>query len=175
MQITPDQGSLLTLLARLIGATDVLELGTFTGYSAICLARGLAEGGRLTCLELEQEFADMARANLDEAGVGDRVEIVVGPAADSLRALPEAPRFDLVFIDADKSGNGEYLELLLPRMRPNALLLVDNTLLGGSVLDPGENEGARAVDAFNDAIVRDDRVDAAMVLVADGLTFVRKR
>src|SRR5919202_2501784 len=104
MQITPDQGALLTLLVQVLDARDVLEVGTFTGYSAICLARGLPEGGRLTCLELEPEFARIARANLDDAGVGDRVEIVVGPAEESLRGMPEGERFDLVFLDADKDG-----------------------------------------------------------------------
>ena len=174
MQITADQGALLQVLVAAVGARDVLEVGTFTGYSAICLARGLPEGGRLTCLELEPEYARIARANLDEAGVGERVEIVVGPAADSLEAMPAEPRFDLVFLDADKDGYPAYYELILPRLKPNGLLLIDNTLFGGDVLDP-QDETARGVDRLNDAIAHDERVDSAMVLVADGLTFVRKR
>jgi caffeoyl-CoA O-methyltransferase len=174
MQITADQGALLQVLVGATRARDVLEVGTFTGYSAICLARGLPEGGRLTCLELEPEFARIARANLDDAGVGDRVEIVVGAASDSLRAMPEEPRFDLVFLDADKGGYPDYYELILPRLKRNGLLLIDNTLLGGDVLDP-RDETATAIDALNDAIAADDRVDSAMALVADGLTFVRKR
>ena len=174
MQITADEGALLQVLVAAVGARDVLEVGTFTGYSAICLARGLPEGGRLTCLELEPEFARIARANLDDAGVGDRVEIVVGPAEDSLKAMAEEPRFDLAFLDADKDGYPAYYELILPRLKPNGLLLIDNTLLGGDVLDP-QDETARAIDALNDAIQNDERVDSAMALVADGLTFVRKR
>jgi caffeoyl-CoA O-methyltransferase len=174
MQITPDQGALLTLLARLVGARDALELGTFTGYSAICIARGLAPGGRLTCLELEQEFADIARRNLEAAKLTDRVEIQVGVAEEALERLPAEPRFDFVFLDANKPDYPAYYELLLPRMRDNALLLIDNTLLGGEVLDP-QDEHARTIDALNAKIAADERVDAAMALVADGLTFVRKR
>lgn len=174
MQITPDQGALLTVLTQLLQARDALELGTFTGYSAICIARGLADGGRLTCLELEQRFADIAQANLEDAGVADRVDIVVGPAGDALDALPEEPWFDLVFLDADKSSYAAYYEQILPRLKPNGLLLIDNTLMDGDVVDP-QDDATRAVAALNDAIVADERVDTAMTLVADGLTFVRKR
>src|SRR5215218_1181477 len=108
MQVAPEQGALLELLARLIGATRILEVGTFTGYSAICLARGLASGGRLLCLEVDEEYAAIATANLEDAGVGDRVEVRVGPAAPALRAMPEEPAFDPAFIDADKPGYPEY-------------------------------------------------------------------
>jgi predicted O-methyltransferase YrrM len=174
MQITPDQGALLTVLTQLLQTRDALELGTFTGYSAICIARGLVDGGRLTCLELEQRFADIAQANLEDAGVADRVDIVVGPAGESLDALPEEPRFDLVFLDADKSGYAAYYEQILPRLKPNGLLLIDNTLMDGNIVDP-QDDATRAVAALNDAIAADERVDTAMTLVADGLTFVRKR
>src|SRR5215216_6787019 len=108
MQVTADQGALIELLVRLIGARDALEVGTFTGYSAICITRGLAEGGRLTCLELDEEFAAIARRNIDAAGVGDRVEIRTGPARESLEAIPAAPAFDFAFIDADKTGYPDY-------------------------------------------------------------------
>ena len=174
MQITPDQGALLTVLAQLTQATDALELGTFTGYSAICIARGLASGGRLTCLELEQRFADIADRNLEDAGVRNRVQIEVGPASEWLERQAAEPRFDFVFLDADKSGYPAYYELLLPRIKPNGLLLIDNTLMGGDVVDP-RDDTTRAVARLNDAIAADERVDAAMALVADGLTFVRKR
>jgi caffeoyl-CoA O-methyltransferase len=175
MQVTPDEGALLTVLVGALQAKDVLEIGTFTGYSAICIARGLPEGGRLTCLELEQEFADIARRNIDDAGVGDRVEIVVGPARESLERIPAEPRFDLVFVDADKPGYPAYYELALPRLKPNGLMLLDNTLLRGRVIDPPDGDRAAVVAELNDLIARDERVDSAMVLVADGLTFVRKR
>ena len=174
LQVTPDEGALLTLLVQLLQARELLEVGTFTGYSAICLARGLADGGRLTCLELDQEYADMARRNLEMAGVDDRVEIRVGPALDSLDQIPEEPQFDLVFLDADKENYPGYYERILPRLKTNGLLLIDNTLLHGSVLEP---QGGRedVVAELNDTIANDERVDTAMVLVTDGLTFVRKR
>jgi caffeoyl-CoA O-methyltransferase len=174
MQITPDQGALLTVLAQLMRATAALELGTFTGYSAICIARGLAPGGKLTCLELEQRFADIAQRNLQDAGVADRARIEVGPANAWLERQPAEPRFDFVFLDADKSGYPAYYELLLPRMKANGLLLIDNTLMDGEVVEP-QDDATRAVAELNDAIAADERVDAAMALVADGLTFVRKR
>ena len=174
MQITPDQGALLTMLARLTGARRALELGTFTGYSAISIARGLAEGGTLTCLELEPEFAEIAGRNLDAAGLSDRVEIRVGPADDALRAMPEEPTFDLVFVDADKLAYATYYELLVPRLRSGGLMLLDNVLLGGRVLDP-QDDRARVVDELNGRIAADERVDSVMTLVSDGLTFVRRR
>jgi caffeoyl-CoA O-methyltransferase len=174
MATTPDEAGLLTMLARLVGARRALEVGTFTGYGAISIARGLAAGGRLTCLELDQEYAAIARRNLEDAGVADRVEVVVGPALESLRALPAEPTFDYVFLDADKPGYPDYYEELVPRLVPDGLLLIDNVLLGGRVTAPQE-ERERIMDALNDRVTADERVDSAMVLVADGLTFVRRR
>lgn len=174
MATTPDEAALLTMLARLVGARRALELGTFTGYGAICIARGLADGGRLTCLELEEEYAATARRNLEDAGVGDRVEIIVGPALDSLRAMPAEPTFDFVFLDADKTGYPDYYEEIVPRLLPGGLLLIDNVLLRGGVTDP-KHERERIIDALNDRVTADQRVDSVMVLVADGLTFVRRR
>lgn len=174
MATTPDEAGLLTMLARLVGARRALEVGTFTGYGAISIARGLAPGGRLTCLELDEEYAAIARRNLEDAGVADRVEIVVGPALESLRALPAEPAFDYVFLDADKPGYPDYYEELVPRLVPGGLLLIDNVLLGGRVTAPQE-ERERIMDALNDRVTADERVDSAMVLVADGLTFVRRR
>jgi caffeoyl-CoA O-methyltransferase len=174
MATTPDEAALLTMLARLIGARRALEIGTFTGYGAISIARGLADGGRLTCLEVSEEYAQIARRNVADAGLDDRVEIVVGPAGDALRAMPEVPTFDYVFIDADKTGYPEYYELVVPRLLPGGLLLLDNVLLRGAVLDPQE-ERARIVAELNDRITADERVDSVMVFVADGLTLVRKR
>jgi caffeoyl-CoA O-methyltransferase len=174
MQITPDEGALLTMLAKLVGARRALELGTFTGYSAISIARGLAEGGTLLCLELEPEFAEIAGRNLEAAGVSDRVEIRVGPADEGLRAMPEEPTFDFAFIDADKGRYPVYYDLVVPRLQPGGLLLIDNTLLGGRVTDP-RDERTRIVDDLNGRIARDDRVDSVMTLVSDGVTFVRRR
>jgi caffeoyl-CoA O-methyltransferase len=174
MQVSPDQGALLELLARLVQARNALEVGTFTGYSAICIARGLAEGGRLTCLELDPDFAAIAQRNLEDAGVAERVEIRVGPAGESLEAMPPEPTFDFVFLDADKPGYPAYYEQILARLTQGGLLLIDNILMRGDVLAP-DGDSSRAVAQLNDAIAADERVDAAFVLVADGLAFVRKR
>jgi caffeoyl-CoA O-methyltransferase len=174
MATTPDEAALLTLLARLVGARRALEVGTFMGYGAISIARGLADGGRLTCLELDEEYAAIARRNLEDAGVSDRAEVVVGPALESLRAIPAEPTFDYALLDADKESYPDYYEEIVPRLLPGGLLLIDNVLLGGAVTDPRE-ERERIMDALNDRVTADERVDSAMVLVADGLTFVRRR
>jgi caffeoyl-CoA O-methyltransferase len=174
MQVSPDQGALMELVVRLIGAKDALEVGTFTGYSAICVARGLGEGGKLTCLELSEEFAAIAQRNLEAAGVAQRVEIRLGPAGESLEAMPATPSFDFAFIDADKTGYPIYYELVLERMRPGGLVLLDNMLLSGRVLEP-EDESARVLDELNRRIHADERVDMAMTVASDGLTFVRVR
>ena len=170
----PDEAALLTMLARLVGARRAVEIGTFTGYGAISIARGLADGGRLTCLELSEEFAAIARRNIAAAGVSDRVEFVLGPADESLRAMPEEPTFDYAYLDADKRAYPTYYDLLVPRLVSGGLLLIDNVLLGGAVTDP-QDDRARIVDDLNNRITADDRVDSVMVLVADGLTLVRRR
>lgn len=174
MATTPDEAALLTMLARLIGARRALEIGTFTGYGAISIARGLAEGGSLKCLEVSEEYASIARRNVGEAGLADRVEIVVGPAVDALRSMPEEPTFDYVFIDADKISYPVYYDLVVPRMLVGGLLLLDNVLLRGAVIDP-QDRRTRIMDSLNDRVTADDRVDSVMVFVADGLTLVRKR
>jgi caffeoyl-CoA O-methyltransferase len=180
MQIAPDQGAFMTVLARLMGARQALELGTFTGYSAICLARGLEPGGRLICCELSEEYAATAAGNFEAAGVADRIEIRIGPALDTLRAMPSDELFDIAFIDADKTGYPDYYEECLARMRPGGLIMLDNVLGAGRVLHPDELEGdsAESVAAINEINARvrdDDRVDVAMVAIADGLTLARKR
>lgn len=179
MQIAPDQGAFLTLLARIVGASEALELGTFTGYSAICIARGLAPGGRLIACELSEEYAETASRNLEAAGVGDRVEIRIGPAIETLRAMPERELFDLAFIDADKQGYPGYYEQILARLNPGGLILLDNVLAGGYVVSGHPDEGAtpqiEAIRRINDLVATDERVDVAMVGIADGLTIVRKR
>jgi caffeoyl-CoA O-methyltransferase len=174
MQVSADQGALMELVVRLIGTKDALEVGTFTGYSAICIARGLADGGRLTCLELDEEYAAIAQRNIEAAGVADRVEIRVGPARESLEAIPAEPAFDFAFIDADKPSYPDYYELVLERMRRGGLILLDNMLQGGRVLAP-ETESTRVIDELNRKIHADERVDVAMTMAADGLTFVRVR
>ena len=174
MQVAADQGALMELVVRLIGTKNALEVGTFTGYSAIRIARGLVEGGRLICLELSEEFAAIAQRNIEAAGVADRVEIRIGPARESLEAIPAERAFDFAFIDADKTGYPDYYELVLERMRPGGLVLLDNMLQGGRVVSPA-SENARVIDELNREIHADERVDMAMTLAADGLTFVRVR
>jgi caffeoyl-CoA O-methyltransferase len=176
MQIAADQGALLTMLTRLVGARLAVEVGTFTGYSAICIARGLREGGRLVCCELNDAYAQTALGYLRDAGLDDRVEMRVGPALETLRSMPRSADIDLGFIDADKDAYPEYYEALLARLRPGGLILLDNVLLGGRVLDPpSDDPSAEAMTRLNDAISTDDRVDVAMVGVADGITLITKR
>ncbi len=174
MQISPDQGAFMTLMARLIGAREALEIGTFTGYSAICIARGLTPGGRLLCCELSEDYAEIAARNLERAGVGERSEIRIGPALETLRALPEREVFDLVFIDADKQAYGDYYEQALLRTRPGGLIMLDNVLYGGQVLDPA-GESAHALAELNARLGADERIDLATVAIADGIALARKR
>ena len=180
MQIAPDQGAFMTLLAKLIGARNAIELGTFTGYSAICIARGLEAGGRLVCCEISEEYAETAARNFEDAGVARQVEIRIGPALDTLKSLPEQELFDLAFIDADKTNYPDYYEQCLARLRPGGVILVDNVLTAGRLLDLGsvpddQRESVEAIMALNDRIRDDERVDVAMVGIADGLTLARKR
>ena len=134
MQMSPEQGALFTVLVGALGARLAVEVGTFTGYGAICIARGLAEGGRLICCELDPERAATARANLDRAGVGDRAEVREGPALETLRSLPVDAAIDFAFVDADKPGYSDYFDELLPRMRTGGLIALDNVLQSGRVL-----------------------------------------
>jgi caffeoyl-CoA O-methyltransferase len=170
----PDQAALLTILARLLDARVAVEVGTFTGYGAICLARGLAPGGHLTCFEVSEEFAAIARRNLDAAGVGDRVTITLGPAADNLARLPEEPHIDIAYVDADKTGYPAYYDALVPRVRPGGVLVLDNTLLGRRVLAP-EDERARTMAALNERIAADDRVESVLLGLSDGVTLARRK
>jgi caffeoyl-CoA O-methyltransferase len=176
MQIAPEQGAFLTLLVRSIGARVAVEVGTFTGYSAICIARGLPPDGRLLCCELDPGYAATAERNLRAAGLNGVVEVKVGPALATLAELPPSEPIDFAFIDADKPAYPDYYEALLARLRPGGLIALDNVLLGGRVLDPSaEDESAREMARLNEAIASDARVDCAMVAIADGLTLVRKR
>jgi predicted O-methyltransferase YrrM len=178
MQVSPDEGALLTMLAQITGARRAIELGTFTGYSAICIARGLAADGVLVACELDPERANTARRNFAEAGVGDRVDVRVGPARETLEALLRegVEPFDFAFLDADKVSYLDYYEACLELLRPGGLMAIDNTLRAGGVLDPANaEEGTSVVAELNDRIVADERVDVAMLTVADGVTLARKR
>jgi caffeoyl-CoA O-methyltransferase len=175
MQIAGDQAAFMTILVSAIGARDALEVGTFLGYGALAIARGLPEDGRLVCCELDEGYAERARGHLREASLGERVEIRVGPALETLRAMDPAEQFDFAFIDANKTEYIDYFEETLPRLRRNGVILLDNTLRDGTVLDPGDDDAARVTAELNDRLSRDDRVDVALLGLADGITMVRKR
>ena len=176
MQIAPEQGAFMTLLTRLIGARNAVEVGTFTGYSAICIARGLPDDGTLLCLDVSEEWTAIAREAWTEAGLEDRIELRLGAAADTLAAIPAGGQFDLAFIDADKTSYESYVELLHPRLRKGGVLLVDNVLWGGRVIDPEQqDDDTRAIRAFNAARSSDERWDRVMLPISDGLTLLRKR
>ena len=176
MQIAVEQGAFLTWMTRLLGVQFAVEIGTFTGYSAISIARGLAPGGRLLCCDVSEEWTSIARRYWKRAGLTDRIELRVAPAIDTLRALPKSAPVDLAFVDADKTSYRAYYEELLPRLSPRGIIIFDNVLWGGSVADPtAQDESTQAIRALNDVIAKDSRVDAVMLPVADGLTLVRRR
>ena len=175
MQIAGDQAAFMTILVAAIGAHRALEVGTFLGYGAIAIARGLPADGRLVCCELDEDYASRAREHLSKAGLEGKVEFRIGPALESLRAMERTEQFDFAFIDADKTEYIDYFEETLPRMRPNALIMLDNTLRDGTVLDPGDSDAAKVTAELNDRLAKDRRVDVALLGVADGITMVRKR
>lgn len=176
MQIPPEEGALLTLLARLIGARRAIEIGTFTGYSAICIARGLSEGGKLLCCDVSQEWTDIGRPFWKRAGLEDRIELRLAPALETLAKLPADRSFDLAFIDAVKTEYWSYLEKLLGLLRPGGLVVVDNVLWSGSVIDAAnQTPETQAIRAFNDRVASDERFDRVMIGVGDGLTLLRVR
>jgi caffeoyl-CoA O-methyltransferase len=175
MQIADDQGQLLTLLTRLVGARSAVEVGTFTGYSSLCIARGLPADGRLVCCDLSEEWTAIGREAWAAAGVADRIDLRIAPAIETLRALPAEPTVDLVFIDADKGGYVAYWEELVPRVRPGGLLLADNVLWSGEILDDAEpGSDLAALQAFNDHVAADDRVEVVLLTAFDGLTVARR-
>ncbi len=175
MQIAGDQAAFMTILVRAIGARDALEVGTFLGYGALAIARGLPDDGHLVCCELDEGYAERAREHLRNAGLDGKVEIRVGPALETLRAMEPAEQFDFAFIDADKTEYIDYYEEALSRLRTNGVILLDNTLRDGTVLDPGDSEAARVTAELNNRLAKDDRVNVALLGFADGITMVRKR
>jgi caffeoyl-CoA O-methyltransferase len=174
MQITHDEGELLTMLVRLIGARRAVEVGTFTGYSSVCIARGLPDDGHLLCCDVSEEYTSVARRYWERAGLTDRISLEIGPAVETLRAQPAEETWDFAFIDADKTGYAAYVEEILPRLRPGGLMVLDNMLRDGRVLAP-ENDDDRAIHALNQALVADDRVDVVLLPVRDGVSLARKR
>jgi caffeoyl-CoA O-methyltransferase len=175
MQIAPEQGAFLTLLTRVLAPRFAVEVGTFTGYSALCIARGLPTDGRLLCCDVNEDYTDVARRYWDRAGVSDRIDLHIAPALETLRALPADPVVGLAFVDADKGGYVDYWEEIVARMPPGGVLLADNVFAGGRVADPDDTDRmAVAIRRFNDHAAADDRVEVAMLPIADGLTLARR-
>jgi caffeoyl-CoA O-methyltransferase len=176
MQISADQGAFLGLLARLVGVKFAVEVGTFTGYSSICVARALEPGGRMLCCDVSEEYTKVARRYWERAGVADRIDLQIAPADETLSALPAEQVIDFAFIDADKTGYRGYWEHIVPRLRSGGLVVVDNTLWSGKVVDTSVNDDDTvALRAFNDYVAVDRRVEAVLVPMADGITVARKR
>ena len=176
MQVAPEQGWFLTMLTRVTRAKFAVEIGTFTGYSSLCIARGLGPNGRLLCCDVSEEWTSIAREAWERAGVDDRVELRLAPATETLGALPADTVIDLAFIDADKPNYAAYYEAVLARLAPDGIIAVDNVLWSGAVLNKDANdENTQAIRAFNDMVAADDRVDKVMLPIADGLTLIVRR
>ncbi|EGV27801.1 Caffeoyl-CoA O-methyltransferase [Thiorhodococcus drewsii AZ1] len=179
MQIAPEQGQLMGLLVELTGARRIVEVGTFTGYSALCMAEAMPAEGELICCDLSEEWTGIARRFWREAGVDDRIDLRLAPALETLDGLLAEGReewFDMAFVDADKSNYGQYFERCLRLLRPGGLMLLDNTLWGGKVADPEQQDAdTLAIRALNDRLVEDARVNLSLLPIGDGLTLARKR
>lgn len=176
MQIAHEQGALMTLLCRISGTRRALEVGTFTGYSALCIAQGLPDDGTLLCCDVSEEWTAIARRYWERAGLAHKIELRLGPALDTLRALPAEPTYGLAFIDADKPNYCNYYEEVVPRLLPGGILLIDNVLWSGLVADPDEQDPQTvALRAINERVLADPRMDSVMLPISDGLTLARKR
>jgi predicted O-methyltransferase YrrM len=178
MQIGPEQGAFMALLVELIGAKRALEIGTFTGYSSLCVAGALPADGKLICCDVSEEYTKVARNYWRRAGLESKIELRLGPAVATLDALIEAnvPEFDFIFIDADKTNYGNYYDRALRLVRPGGLIAIDNVLWGGDVAKPEENdEDTQAIRALNEKVRNDERVTLALAPIGDGLTLARKR
>ncbi|MEM7285631.1 MAG: O-methyltransferase [Actinomycetota bacterium] len=176
MQIAPEQGAFLTVLVGALQPWFAVEIGTFTGYSSIAIARGLAPGGRLLCCDVSEQWTSIARDHWAAAGIDDRIDLVVAPASDTLAGLEPDTRVDFAFIDADKTGYLDYYEALVPKLSPQGVIAVDNTLWSGQVLDDGDrSEDTVALRQFNRHVADDVRTITALTPIGDGVTLIRLR
>ena len=176
MQISEEQGDFLGILARLLGARNALEVGTFTGYSALCVARALPKDGKLLCLDIDDDWTAIAKKHWDRAGVANRIELRIGPALEALDQLDPDLTFDFAFIDADKSEYDAYYERILPRIRTNGVILFDNMLWGGFVLEgSSDHPDSQALRSLNAKLASDERIECVLLPIADGIQLCRKR
>jgi len=178
MMVSPDQGAFLQLLVGAVGAHRVLEIGTFTGYSALCMARALHGDAEMLCCDASEEWTAIARRYWEQAGVWDRIHLIIGDARQTVADLPEQNKFDLVFIDADKTSYREYYRLVLPRVRQGGLILFDNMLWKGKVIDPialEQDPDTQAIAELNRELPDDPRVECMLLAISDGILMVRKR
>ena len=176
MQISPAQGALMTLLTTLLQPRFAVEVGTFTGYSALAVAKALPPGGRLLCCDISEEWTAIAREHWERSGLADRIDLRIGPALDTLRSLPPEPAVDLAFIDADKGSYIAYYEELVPRLSARGVILVDNTLWDGHVANPSQTDSTtEQLRAFNAHVVADERVLVALLPVGDGVSVIAPR
>ncbi|MFC9581401.1 O-methyltransferase [Streptomyces yangpuensis] len=175
MQSAEEQGPLLAFLVRLTGARHIVEVGTFTGFSALSMAQALPPDGRLIACDVSEEWTAYGREAWEEAGVADRIDLRIAPALETLRAMPAEPHIDMAYVDADKESQISYWEELVPRLRPGGLIVTDNTLFHGTVLDESATGSAAGVRAFNDHVAADPRMDSVLLAISDGLTLSRKR
>ena len=179
MQIAPEQGQFMALLIELIGARRAIEIGTFTGYSSICIARAMGPAGRLVCCDISEEYTAVARRYWAEAGIADRIELKLAPALatlDGMLAAGAAGQYDFAFIDADKTGYDAYYERILKLLRPGGLVAIDNMLWSGAVADPkDQDEDTIAIRRLNDKLHADERVTTSLMTISDGLLLARKR
>ena len=176
MQIAQDEGALLGMLVKLVGTRRAVEVGVFTGYSSICIARALPADGRLLACDVSTEWTSIAQEYWKRAGVAERIDLRIGPAIDTLRALPADETIDFAFIDADKVSYPDYYEEIVPRLRSGGLVVLDNVFQGGRTFDPAfQDENQVAIRRMNEIVVQDDRVESVMLAVRDGVTLARKR
>lgn len=178
MQISPEQGQFMALLAQLMGVRKAIEIGTFTGYSSLSVARALPADGKLICCDVSDDYTKVARRYWTKAGVADKIELRLAPALETLAALKASAgaSFDMAFIDADKTNYPHYYEAILQLLRPGGVILIDNVLWGGDVADPKANDAETTIlRKLNADIAKDSRVDFCLLPIADGLTIARKR
>ncbi|RSS82097.1 O-methyltransferase [Streptomyces sp. WAC06614] len=175
MQSAAEQGPILAFLVRLTGAKHVVEVGTFTGFSALSMAQALPADGTLIACDVSEEWTAYGRRAWEAAGVADRIDLRLAPALDTLRAMPTEPHIDMAYLDADKQNQVAYWEELVPRMRQGGLIVTDNTLFHGGVLSEDPSPSEAGVQAFNDHVTADDRMESVLLAISDGLTLSRKR